>query len=152
MMTPFTDRVAQELCAELDGEYVSRYGHGDETGIGDGDFHPPNGDFLVAYDAGGEPAGCGGWRARDEDDAEMKRIFVRGHYRRRGLARLIVAAVERSAAESGRKRIVLETGPRQPEAIAMYRAIGYREVEPFGFYACADGSLHLGRELRTDHH
>ena len=70
--------------------------------------------------------------------------------RRRGLARLLVAAIERSAAEAGRKRLILETGLRQPEAVAMYRALGYRSVAPFGCYADAEGSLHLGKELRSD--
>jgi len=148
--TPFDSPVAQTLCAEIQAEYVVRYGGGDETQLGDGDFDPPNGDFIVAFDEACEPLGCGGWRAHEDTDAEMKRVYVREHARRRGLARLLVAAVEESAAEAGRKRIVLETGPRQPEAIAMYRAIGYVPVTPFGHYACTDGSLHLGKELRSE--
>ncbi|WP_240037642.1 GNAT family N-acetyltransferase [Glycomyces paridis] len=150
--TPFDSPVAQALCAELQREYVRRYGSGDETALVEGDFDPPNGDFIVAYDESGEAVGCGGWRSHDDGealfkDAEMKRVFVRESARRRGLARLLVAAVEASAAEAGRTRVVLETGPRQPEAIAMYGAIGYTPVTPFGHYACADGSLHLGKEL-----
>lgn len=147
---PFDSPVAQLLCAEIQEEYVRRYGAGDETLLDEGDFDPPNGDFLVAYDEAGEPVGCGGWRSHDERDAEMKRVYVREHARRQGLARQIVAAVEASAAASGRARLILETGPRQPEAIAMYEAIGYRPVTPFGHYACADGSLHLGKTLDAD--
>lgn len=150
--TPFTDAVAQALCEELQAEYVLRYGDGDQTQIELDDFDPPNGDFIIAFDADGEPLGCGGWRAHEETDAEMKRVYVRESARRRGLARLIVAAVEASAAEAGRKRLVLETGPRQPEAIAMYKAIGYRPVTPFGHYAGTDGSLHFGKELRSGRH
>ncbi len=144
--TRFDSPVAQLLCAEIQEEYVRRYGSGDETRLGEDDFHPPNGDFIVAFDEAGEPAGCGGWRAH-EDDAEMKRVYVREHARRQGLARLLVAAVEASAAEAGRKRVILETGPRQPEAVAMYGALGYVPVTPFGHYACTDGSIHLGKEL-----
>ncbi|GAB3647782.1 GNAT family N-acetyltransferase [Glycomyces tarimensis] len=150
--TPFGSPVAQELCAELHAEYVRRYGGGDDTPIETEDFAPPNGDFIVAYDAEGRAVGCGGWRAHDDDDAEMKRVYVRESARRRGLARLLVAAVEASAAQAGRKRVVLETGPRQPEAIAMYESLGYKPVTPFGYYARADGSLHLGRELRSERH
>lgn len=145
--TPFGSPVAQVLCSELHDEYVRRYGGGDETTIGDDDFDPPGGDFLVAFDPEGEAAGCGGWRSHENEDAEMKRVYVREAFRRRGLARQIVAAVEDSAASAGRKRLVLETGPRQPEAIAMYQSIGYEPVEPFGFYGDTDGSLHLGKEL-----
>ena len=146
--TRFDNPVAQTLCAELQEEYVRRYGGGDETQLGEDDFHPPNGDFIVAYDETGEPAGCGGWRSH-EDDAEMKRVYVRESARRQGLARLLVAAVEASATQAGRKRLILETGPRQPEAVAMYGALGYVPVTPFGHYACTDGSLHLGKELRS---
>ncbi|HEU5128680.1 MAG TPA: GNAT family N-acetyltransferase [Glycomyces sp.] len=148
--TSFTDPVAQALCEELQAEYRRRYGDGDQTQIELDDFDPPNGDFIVAFDADGEPLGCGGWRAHEETDAEMKRVYVRERARRRGLARLIVAAVEDSAAEAGRKRLVLETGPRQPEAIAMYKALGYRPITPYGYYAEADDSLHLGKELRSE--
>lgn len=147
--TRFDTPVAQLLCAEIQEEYVRRYGGGDETQLGEDDFHPPNGDFIVAYDEAGEPAGCGGWRAHEED-AEMKRVYVREHARRQGLASLIVAAVEASAAEAGRKRVILETGPQQPEAIAMYGTLGYAPVTPFGFYAGKDGSIHLGKELRSE--
>jgi len=147
--TPFDSAVAQLLCAEIQAEYVIRYGGGDETQLGDGDFDPPAGDFIVAFDEAGEPLGCGGWRSH-EDDAEMKRVYVRAHARRQGLARLLVTAVEESAAEAGRKRLILETGPEQPEAIAMYRAMGYVPVTPFGHYAESDGSIHLGKELRSE--
>jgi len=149
--TRFDSPVAQTLCAEIQAEYVRRYGGGDETQLGDDDFSPPNGDFIVAYDEDGEPLGCGGWRAHGESDAEMKRVYVRETARRRGLARLLVAAVEDSAAQAGRKRVILETGPRQPEAISMYEALGYVPVAPFGHYAETEGSLHLGRELRSEH-
>lgn len=154
--TRFDSPVAQLLCAEIQEEYVRRYGGGDETQLGEDDFHPPNGDFIVAFDEAGEPAGCGGWRSHEDDagvkdagvkDAEMKRVYVREHARRQGLASLLVAAVEASAAEAGCKRVILETGPRQPEAVAMYGALGYVPVTPFGFYACTDGSIHLGKEL-----
>jgi GNAT superfamily N-acetyltransferase len=148
--TRFDSPVSQMLCAEIQEEYVRRYGGGDETELGDDDFTPPNGDFFVAYGEDGEPLGCGGWRAHGDDDAEMKRVYVREGARRRGLARLLVATVEASAAEAGRKRVILETGPRQPEAIGMYEALGYVPVAPFGFYACTEGSIHLGRELRSE--
>jgi GNAT superfamily N-acetyltransferase len=149
--TRFDSPVAQTLCAEIQEEYVRRYGGGDETQLGEDDFHPPNGDFIVAFDEAGEPVGCGGWRSHGGDggsrDAEMKRVYVREHARRRGLASLLVAAVEASAAEAGCKRVILETGPRQPEAVAMYGVLGYAPVTPFGHYACTEGSIHLGKEL-----
>jgi GNAT superfamily N-acetyltransferase len=150
--TPFGDPLAQALCEEVQDEYRRRYkGDGDQTPIDHGEFTPPNGAFLVAFNGEGEPVGCGGWRAHGDEDAEMKRVYVRPTARRQGLARLIVAELEASAAASGRKRLVLETGNEQPEAIALYEELGYRPVEPFGYYACTPGSLHLGKDLGTEH-
>ncbi|WP_232014166.1 GNAT family N-acetyltransferase [Glycomyces terrestris] len=147
--TPFSSPVARALCEEVQAEYVRRYGAGDMTELADADFEPPNGDFIVVYDESGSPVGCGGWRSHGED-AEMKRVFVRESARRQGLAKRIVAAVEASAAAAGRKRVILETGPRQPEAVAMYGLLGYVPVAPFGYYGDTDGSIHLGKELASD--
>lgn len=147
--TPYASPVARALCDEVQAEYVKRYGSGDMTELADADFEPPNGDFLVAYDESGEAVGCGGWRSHGED-AEMKRVFVRESARRQGLAKRIVAAIEASAAAAGRKRVILETGPLQPEAIAMYGLLGYAAIEPFGYYCDTDGSIHLGKELGSD--
>ncbi|THV41522.1 GNAT family N-acetyltransferase [Glycomyces buryatensis] len=150
--TPFDSPVAQQLCAELHDEYVRRYGDGDGTPLENGHFDQPHGDFLVAYDEDGVPAGCGGWRAHEATDAEMKRIYVREGARRQGLAKRLVAAVEASAAAAGRGRVILESGPKQPEVIAMYRSIGYVDIAPFGYYAYEDDSLHLGKDLATEEH
>ncbi|WP_344489256.1 GNAT family N-acetyltransferase [Glycomyces endophyticus] len=147
--TPYSSPVARALCGEVQAEYVVRYGEGDMTELADADFEPPNGDFIVVYDEAGEPVGCGGWRSHGED-AEMKRVFVRASARRQGLAKRIVAAVEASAAAAGRKRVILETGPMQPEAVAMYGLLGYTPVPAFGYYGQEEGSIHLGRELGSD--
>ncbi|MEU6248086.1 GNAT family N-acetyltransferase [Glycomyces sp. NPDC047010] len=147
--TPYSSPAARLLCDEVQAEYVVRYGSGDMTEMTDADFEAPNGDFLVVYDESGDPVGCGGWRAHGPD-AEMKRVYVRESARRQGLAKRIVAAVEESAAAAGRKRLILETGPRQPEAVAMYALLGYAPVDAFGYYSAEDGSIHLGKELATD--
>lgn len=148
--TPYSSPAARLLCEEVQAEYVVRYGSGDMTEMSDADFEPPNGEFLVVFDEAGEPVGCGGWRAHGDGDAEMKRVYVRAAARRQGLAKRIVAAVEESAAAAGRKRVILETGPRQPEAVAMYGLLGYTPVDAFGYYSAEDGSIHLGKELGTD--
>ena len=77
---------------------------------------------------------CGGWRARDDDepplrargDAEIKRMFVRPAHRGRGHARAVLADLERLPPRAGRRRMVLETGMRQPEAIGFYVERGLR--------------------------
>ena len=92
----------------------------------------------------GTPAACGGWRAHGAD-AELKRMYVSPAFRGRGLARAVLEALERTAAEAGFARVILETGQRQPEAIALYRSSGYEPVPSFGFYAEAPEAVHLGK-------
>lgn len=109
---------------------------------------PPSGAFLVAYLAGG-PVGCAGWRSSGDagETAELKRMYVSPTARGRGVARAVLAAVERSAREYGRRRLILECGDRQPEAIGLYRSAGYEQIENFGFYRNEPGVLSFGRAL-----
>jgi GNAT superfamily N-acetyltransferase len=129
------------LVASVQREYVQRYGDEDATPVDPAEFAPPLGLFTIGY-ACGKPVACGGWRARDrstdpalrDGDAEIKRMFVQVTQRRRGYARAVLAELERTAAAAGRRRVVLETGTRQPEAIALYVSAGYVPVANFGHY------------------
>ena len=139
---------AQRLIAELMEDLKVRYGSGDGTPVNAIEFDPPDGGFFIAY-ADGEPVGCGAWRswAGSEDVAEVKRVFVAGGRRGQGMARQIMAAIEEDARAQGRKRIILETGTGQPEAIALYEALGYERIEPFGYYKNEPGVRCFGRDL-----
>ncbi|WP_026425392.1 GNAT family N-acetyltransferase [Actinokineospora inagensis] len=137
---------AVKLIAEIQQEYVIRYGGMDETPVDPAEFTPPSGLFLVGY-VDDTPAVSGGWRAVDATTVEMKRLYVAPSVRGRGLARLMLAELERTAGDRGHRRLVLETGLRQPEAIALYESSGYTAVAPFGFYADNDLSRHLGKTL-----
>lgn len=98
----------------------------------------------------GVAAAMGGWRRHGDDgDAEIKRMFVRPDFQRRGLAREVLAELERTASAAGFRRLILETGLKQPEAVAMYRSAGYGNIPAFGFYASDPLSVHLGKALRT---
>jgi len=135
------------LIADVQQEYVVRYGGEDRTPVDPAQFSPPLGLFLVAY-VDDEPAACGGWRVHDTD-VELKRMYVRPAFRGRGLARAVLAELERTAAAAGYARLVLETGDRQPEAIALYTSAGYTPVPRFGYYAGKPGAVHLGKELEV---
>jgi GNAT superfamily N-acetyltransferase len=128
------DPAALELIELVQGEYVIRYGGRDQAPIDVAEFLPPKGLFLVAT-VEGVPAACGGWRALGDGRAEIKRMFTAAAYRNRGLARAVLAELERTAAAAGIEEIVLETGTVQPEAIALYESSGYRPTEGFGYYA-----------------
>ena len=130
---PFDGPEALALIAELQQEYVARYGGPDETPVEPRAFEPPEGAFLVA-EWDGRLAGCAGLRKHDADVAELKRMYVRSAYRRQGLARVLLSAAEERARALGYRRLVLETGAEQPEALALYLATGYQPFENFGYY------------------
>jgi GNAT superfamily N-acetyltransferase len=102
--------------------------------------------FVVARDAG-SLLGCGAAVLLGEGCAEIKRMFVDPAARRRGVASAILAALEEFARLHGVTRLLLETGPRQPEAIALYRRFGYRERGPFGGYREDPSSVFMEKGL-----
>jgi putative acetyltransferase len=79
--------------------------------------------------------------------AEMKRLFVRRVARGVGLGRRLIGELEGAARLRHVERISLETGIRQPEAIALYRMSGYAECEPFGTYKPDPLSLFMTKPL-----
>ena len=144
---------AQRLVEEVQQEYVVRYGEEDSTPMTVEEFAAPRGLFLLGY-RDGEAVASGGWRAHDGDepffedgDAELKRMYVVPHARGRGLARAMLAELERSARAAGRLRAILETGTAQPEAIALYETSGYEEIRKFGVYRGDDDSRCFGKIL-----
>lgn len=141
--SPLAQRLIRDALADLGARYG---GSGDDTPVDAAEFEPPNGAFLIAM-LDGEPVGCGGWRSHGEGTAELKRMYTAPAARGRGVARAVLAAVERSAREQGRKRMILECGDKQPEAIAMYTSDGYQRIPNFGFYKDAPGCLSFGRTL-----
>ena len=83
----------------------------------------------------------GAWRAHDDVEAfgtrrtaEVKRMYVAPDARARGLARTMLAHLERTAAEAGAEAMILETGTAQPEAMALYESSGYTPIPSFGYY------------------
>jgi GNAT superfamily N-acetyltransferase len=104
---------------------------------------PPLGLFLLGY-VDGAVAASGGWRWLDDgaDGAvEIKRMWVRAHLRGRGYSRQMLAELERTAAEAGAKKVRLNTGFKQPEALALYDSSGYeRSDERYGVYKLQAGA------------
>ncbi|MFI5571045.1 GNAT family N-acetyltransferase [Streptomyces sp. NPDC051740] len=152
---PYDHPDAVKLDAEVQAEYHVRYGDGgDATPMDPADFRPPNGTYLIAYDESDVPVASGGWRVQDandegnrDGDAELKRMYVTEQMRGRGLARRILAALEEDARAAGRTRMVLETGTKQPEAIALYTSSGYEPCEKFGYYRFHEDSRCYAKTL-----
>lgn len=122
-------RVAPLLAGLLD-EYTRRYGNryggaaNELTRFPAEEFAPPHGALLIVREGGQSIAG-GAFRRLDPSTAELKRIWTHPDHRRRGLARTVLNALEAEAACRGYEALYLTTGPRQPEAKALYLAAGY---------------------------
>lgn len=142
----FDSALAAVLVAEVQQEYVTRYGGEDKTAVDAAQFAPPYGAFFVAT-VDGEPIGCGGLRQHDDGVVEVKRMFVRSAHRRRGHARALLRALEDRARASGYRRVIMETGLAQPEAIALYTSEGYSPIDGFGHYKDALLSRSFAKDL-----
>ncbi|MEE1755844.1 GNAT family N-acetyltransferase [Streptomyces sp. SP18CS02] len=153
--TPFDHPDAVKLNDQVQLEYAERYeDEGDLTPLDPTMFRPPRGLYLLAYDPQGRPVATGGWRSQDENeegyadgDAELKRMYVVPEARGLGLARRILAALEQDARDAGRTRMVLETGTKQPEAIALYTSSGYEPCAKFGYYREYESSRCFAKSL-----
>ena len=85
--------------------------------------------------------GCGAFKAHHSTTAEVKRRYVLETQRGRGLATKILTNLESWSKEIGYERCVLETGIRQPEAIALYEKNGYKRIPNYGQYIGVENSV-----------
>lgn len=143
---PIDSEPAATLVAEVQQEYLRRYGVTDATPVDQREFAPPYGVFLLAR-VGPTVLGCAGMRQHTDGVVELKRMYVRPEHRRRGHARRLLAALEQRAREQGSRRMVLETGTAQPEAIALYTSSGYTPVPGFGYHRDVPLARSFGRDL-----
>lgn len=137
--TDATDPDFLELVAQLDADLKKR----------DGEDHVFYAQFnmvgllqhiLLAYQDD-KAIGCGALKYFDADTMEVKRMFVLPGKRGKGVASKILQALELWAGELGMHNCVLETGQKQPEAIALYTKNGYRQIANYGQYMGVENSL-----------
>ena len=156
----YDSELARELVAEVQAEYVVRYGGQDDSPVDPEEFTPPRGSFLlatvdgvvvgsVALRAHAVTAGDDDAVAAEGPTAELKRLYVRADHRRRGYARRVLRLAEERARALGYRRLVLETGLEQPEAMALYRAEGYAPIPSYGYYRDAPKSRSFAKDLAT---
>lgn len=126
------DDVLQELVRELDDYFFDNWG--DIAGQYQ-KYHDLSkmACAVVAY-VGHSAVGCGCWKPLDAATAEVKRMYVRPDFRRNGVAREILTALEDHAVRNGCHRMVLETGAAMPDAIASYERMGYVRCPAFGAF------------------
>jgi GNAT superfamily N-acetyltransferase len=91
--------------------------------------------------------GCGALKQFDDATMEVKRMFTVQEHRGKSIAGRILSQLEEWATELGFKKLVLETGFNQPEAIRLYKKSGYHIIDNYGQYANVDNSMCFGKEL-----
>jgi GNAT superfamily N-acetyltransferase len=102
------------------------------------EFIHPRGRFLVGY-RGEHAVACGGVKRLDDTTGEIKRLFVVPEARGLRISRELLGSLEDAARELGWHAVRLDTGNKQPESLALFRASGYREIadynaNPFASY------------------
>ncbi len=110
-----------------------------------GDYASPRGVILLARD-GPAAAGCVALRPLADDACEMKRLYIRPSHRGTGLGRRLADAILAEARARGYRRMRLDTVPGMEAAIGLYRALGFREIEPYRANPIP-GALFMEREL-----
>ncbi len=172
---PFDAPVARALVAALMDDLDDRYAadgpadgdHHEVSGawaVRRGQVTPPHGVFVVAYLAG-QAVGCGAIRPLVEDSTghlvpdlrltpdcrpgvgEIKRMYTVPAARRQGVSRALLARLETEAVGLGYRRLQLETGDRQPEAIALYEWAGYHRIPTYGQYEGDELSVCFAKDL-----
>ena len=88
--------------------------------------------FLIRYND--TPAGCGGIKLFGTEYGEIKRMYVRPHFRGLGLGQMMLAHLIDYARAQGVGVLRLETGIHQREAIGLYEGMGFQRIALFGAY------------------
>lgn len=144
--------VAPLVQAQQD-EVAARYGGYDDSQVDVVQFFPPRGAFFMAV-VDGQPVGCAGLRSVPEHDAvgrapavEIKRMYTSPAARRRGVAVELLTVLAYRARAMRCEWLLLETGDKQPEAVALYERFGFVSVSGFGHYSGYPGQISMAFDL-----
>ncbi len=123
---------ASDLLAAMEAELTRIYGTTGPKGVPlrHDELAPPSGAYVVAF-VGEEPVGGGGIREIGPGLGEVKRMYVVPSWRGRGVARRLLAALEREASALGFVRVRLDTGTAQADARHIYETSGYRPIADY---------------------
>ncbi len=115
---------------ELDERFDDGFDAGDTLVRDAANFEPPFGAFVVAR-SGADTAGCGAVQVLPDGAAEVKRMWIAKPHRGRGLGKTLLAHLEDHAKALGNGTVRLDTNSALTEAIAMYKAAGYHEIDSY---------------------
>lgn len=135
--------LVRQLDAELSGRYGKEQAKFDPYNTLDETAH------VVLIHVGQEPVGCGCFRPYPtvHGAIEIKRMYVKPSMRGKGIAGMILSELEAWGAELGYAKALLETGTKQPEAVASYTRAGYTVIENYGPYKNSSYSICMSKTL-----
>jgi len=146
LLSPVANSLIQSLNAELSQRYPEEGANHfrlDPEEVAEG-----RGAFYVAY-RDGQPVGCGAVRLLDASTAEIKRMYVMPAARGRGIGWALLDSLESDARRLGARLLVLETGERQAEALALYARAGFFRIPAFGEYMGSPLSVCMVKTLQN---
>lgn len=133
------------LTIQLDSELNERYGI-EQSKYDKHNKIDPIDTVIIGY-LEGIPVACGCFKNINNQTIEIKRMYVRKEYRRRGLSIKILQSLEKWGSETGYSRAVLETGKGQPEAIALYNKCGFHKIKNYGPYQNLNNSICMEKPI-----
>ncbi len=101
---------------------------------------------VVAYENDG-PLACGAIKEYKPGIMEVKRMYTLPESRGKGIATRVLIELEKWTAELSYSKCILETGKKQPEAIALYKKNGYKLIPNFGQYEGVENSVCFEKEI-----
>ena len=102
---------------------------------------------VVAYE-NEKPVSCGAIKEYNPNTMEIKRMYTLPEFRGKGIATKVLIELEKWVNELGYEKCILETGKKQPEAIALYKKNGYKLIPNFGQYAEVENSVCFEKEMK----
>ena len=103
-------------------------------------------DVVIAYDDD-VPVGSASFKKYDDENAEVKRVFVKEEYRGQGISYELMKMLEEQARKKGFKYFILESGEPLVAAMALYRKIGYTVIPNYGQYVDMEESVCMKKKL-----
>jgi len=97
-----------------------------------GDYTPPDGRLLLAY-YDSKVAGCVALRRFDDQTCEMKRLYIRSEFRKKGVGRRLAVAIVDEAKKIGYKSMRLDTLSVMKEALTLYHSLGFKKIESYRY-------------------
>ena len=139
---------ANEIISALNRELKERYPEDGAThfGLEANEVKEGSGAFFIAWNDS-EPIGCWAIRLIDSGTAEIKRMYVAPQARGLGIGYKILMTLESEAIHIDADKLVLETGERQPESLALYKKAGFVRVPAFGEYVSDPLSVCMGKRI-----